>query len=197
MTLRISKEDSSLTCSVSWRGRPFEPQRRRPGGVMLWDMSSSNRPDSIHGLLKPHTFELLSNQEHPHPPLQPRAVRCGAAAGCGAGQFRGAGPRRPLPMLHGDTTHHPDPPYLVIAALQGLPTLTQLEDAVKALDSISHALCVTSNSIVTVNVDRHRIAVSVVLSIASNTARLRLVFLCSDQHSIPRGGLASSRPYRS
>ena len=56
------------------------------------DMSSSNRPDSINRLLKTHMFERFSNQEHPHPPVQPRAVRGGAAAGCGLqGNLEGPG----------------------------------------------------------------------------------------------------------
>ena len=55
------------------------------------DMSSSNRPDSIHGLLKTHMFEPFSNQEHTHPPVQPRAVRRGATAGCVQGNLEGPG----------------------------------------------------------------------------------------------------------
>ena len=55
------------------------------------DTSSSNRPDSIHGLLKTHMFEPFSNQEHTHPPVQPRAVRRGATAGCVQGNLEGPG----------------------------------------------------------------------------------------------------------
>lgn len=80
------------------------------------------------GYTRPTCSSHHSNQEQPHPPVQPRAARPGGGGGGsggndgGAGQSRGAGSWPPLPMLAGgggDTAPRPETSESRYRSLQG------------------------------------------------------------------------------